>query len=122
MAKIDWVQDRLERWAEWLCRSGGTSGGTLPMFRGDPVDMARPLLQYALDETECWKTGEDVNNLPAPLPETVVAYYLSGSMAAQDRLSISRAVLSQRIGKAHTLLAAAWLRVGSTDEQLPTGF
>lgn len=122
MARIDWVDDRLERWAEWLCRSGGTSGGTLPMFRGDPVDIARPLLQFALDETECWKTGEDVNNLPAPLPQTLVAYYLSGSMAAQDRLDISRAVLSQRIGRAHALLSAAWLRVGSANEQLPTGF
>ena len=122
MARIDWVEERLERWAEWMSRGGGASGGTLPMFRGDPVDIARPLLQFALDETECWKTGEDVNNLPSPLAETLVAYYLRGSMAAQDRLCISRAVLSQRIGRAHTLLSAAWLRVGRTDEQLPEGF
>lgn len=122
MAKIDWVQDRLERWAEWLARGGEHRSGVLPMFTGMPADISRPLHGLRLDDGECWKTGDDVANLPEPLPLTVSHYYLSGSMAAQDRLSISRAVLSQRIDRAHKLLADKWLTVGAIDQQMPTGF
>lgn len=120
MAKIEWVEERLERWAEWTVRGGGDSGGVLPMFTGGGG--TRVLAGLTLDETECWKTARDVAALPFPLPETVTVYYTSGSMAAQDRLDISRSVLSLRISKSHALLAGAWQRVGELDAQLPGGF
>lgn len=122
MAKIDWVQERLERWAEWVARGGARCGGTLPMFKGMPVDSARPLQGIVLDDTECWKTATSVKALPEPLSTTVSGYYTRGSLATQEALGISRAVLSQRIDRAHRLLASQWVRVGPVDQQLPTGF
>ncbi|RZI82611.1 MAG: hypothetical protein EOP38_15470 [Rubrivivax sp.] len=120
MAKIEWVEQRLERWAEWTVRGGGDSGGVLPMFTGGGG--TRVLAGLTLDETECWKTARDVAALPVPLPETVTQYYTSGSMAAQDRLSISRDVLAKRLARAHKHLADAWQTVGATEDQLPRGF
>jgi hypothetical protein len=120
MAKIEWVEERLERWAEWTVRGGGDSGGVLPMFTGGGG--TRVLAGLTLDETECWKTARDVAALPLPLPETVTHYYISGSMAAQDRLDISRDVLAKRIGKAHQVLAETWATVGDVADQLPRGF
>lgn len=121
MARIEWVEERLERWAEWSLRKGAPSG-TLPMFKGGADFVSRTLAGLHLDETECWKTAKDIAALPDPLGQTVTVYYQSGSMAAQDRLTISRAVLSQRLDRAHRALASVWLVSGNTDDQLPGSF
>lgn len=108
MARIEWVEQRLDRWAEWIARGKACGRGTLAMFKGIPVDADRPLQGLSLDEAECFKTDKAIRALPGVLPETVSHYYLSGSMAAQDRMRISRAVLSTRITQAHRMLAQAW--------------
>jgi hypothetical protein len=109
MARLEWVHQRLERWAEWVARGKACSRGMLPMFRGQPSEVVRPLQGVTLDEAECWRTEKAIMALPAWLPETVMTYYLSGSAAAQERQGITRFALAQRMTRAHKLLADAFL-------------
>lgn len=112
MAKIEEVDLRLDRWAQWVARGKGGGMGTLAMFNGEPSVLSDPGPRIPLNEEECWQTEKAVLGLPDPLKETVMTYYLSGGFAAVDRLSISRAVLSQRIDRAHKLLRDAWEQKG----------
>lgn len=109
MARIDWVEQRLEVWALWRAR--GRRGEALgikpqPTWRGyvAPVDR-EPQAIVPVDDNECWRTERAVHQLQPPLVETVEAYYLHGSLAVRHWLGISKGTLSQRLTLAHARLA-----------------
>ncbi len=123
MAKIVWVEDRLNLWAEWVVRGRcGVGGGMLAMFNGEPTDHGTPQARIPLNEEECWNTEAGIKQLDQPMQDTVVLYYTSGTFAARDRMDISSAVLSQRLDHAHRLLSAMWLVAGPLEDQLPRSF
>jgi hypothetical protein len=117
MAKIDWVDQRLSLWAEWVVRGrSGIGGSMLAMFNGEPSDNGPPTARIPLNEEECWQTEAGIMQLDGILQETVVTHYTGGTM------EISRAVLSRRLDDAHRQLAAMWLVAAPLDQQLPRGF
>lgn len=123
MAKIDWVDQRLELWAEWVGRGRcGVGGGMLAMFNGEFIDSGQPQARIPLNEEECWQTEAGIKQLPDPLQETVAIYYTSGSSAVQAQMYVSRAVVSQRLDRAHKMLSDMWLVAGPLDQQLPRSF
>ncbi len=120
MAKIQHVDHRLERWALWRVRGGTLAGGTssLAMWANVKVDGQQPptfeaLLASSLDEGECAATEQCIMALPDPLGMTVSLYYLVDSSRTQAKLSISAAVLCQRIDRAHKLLDVAFRKPAS---------
>lgn len=119
MARIEWVEQRLDAWALWIIRGRRCGGGSVhPMWRDAPPDPNEiHEARVPVDEEECWLTDRQVRALPDPLAETVGAYYLHGSIYARDRLKISSSLLSQRIQDAHRRLAEA-LRRPSGPESL----
>lgn len=106
MAKLQWVDQRLNLWAEWVGR-GKRGGGaaTHPMWRTVPSDGLKAEAAIPLNEEECWHTDKAVQQLPHFLRETIALYYLSGTLCVLDKMNISRSTLSQRITTAHLLLA-----------------
>lgn len=125
MAKIEWVDQRLDVWAKWVVngRSLVSGAGCHPMWRDMPPDPAQTYeARVPINEEECWRTEQAVQALPVELAQTVAAYYLHGTYFAQDRLSISRAVLSQRLDRSHRLLAQSLARVGPVSEQPPSSW
>ena len=126
MAKIEWVDQRLERWAMWVSRGKrGNGGGCHPMWRNTPSDGPACEAAVPLSDLECGQTEDAINALNAIDPavaETVGIYYLSGSFAAQDRMRVDRSVISQRINKAHRWFAQQWSQPSPLESQLPGGF
>lgn len=108
MAKIEWVHHRLERWSIWRSKGGGMGSGygACPMWAGAVVDnqVAGPAVIPVAD-AECSQTEDCIKGLPDELAMTIATYYLHDSQYTQRKLSISPAVLSQRIDRAHRLLA-----------------
>ncbi|TAK97056.1 MAG: hypothetical protein EPO09_04935 [Aquabacterium sp.] len=123
MARIEFVEQRLNLWAEWVHRGrSGLGGGMLAMFNGEAIDSGPPTARIPLNEEECWNTEASVLKLEQPLQDTVVLYYLSGTLAVRSKLDISDAVLSKRLDKAHRVLSALWLVAGPVEDQLPRSF
>ena len=121
MAKIQYVEQRLLLWAEWVERGGGSPGGMLAMFSGEPGDGSTNY-NIPLNDEECWSTDKAVKGLPEPLSDTVKWHYLYGSNTARLRLVITSAVLSQRLDRAHKLLYAQWQPATISEKSLPTGW
>jgi DNA-directed RNA polymerase specialized sigma24 family protein len=121
MAKIEYVERRLELWALWVARGRSLQGGMLAMFDGEPGDGA-PHANIPLDEEECWLTDSAIKLLPDPLAETVAVNYLSGGEAAKRRMGIRASALSQRLERAHKLLYAQWAPKTLSANSLPRGF
>jgi len=110
MAKIVWIELRLDRWAAWRIqgRRLGTGAACHPMWRDTPPDPAAGYeARVPVNEEECWQTDKAVMALDAQLAELVAAYYLHGGLYAMDRLKISRSTMQTRLGNAHALLARA---------------
>jgi hypothetical protein len=107
MAKIQYVEQRLLLWAEWVDRGGRSPGGTLAMFNGAPSDGV-PNYNIPLNDEECWQTDKAVADLPSPLRETIQWHYVYGSNVAKERMQTTTAVHSQRMDRAHKMLWAVW--------------
>lgn len=121
MAKIEYVEQRLLLWAEWVERGGWSAGGGLAMFNGEP-SYWRVAYNIPLNDEQCWATNKAVEGLPAPLSDTTASYYLLGGNQAKARHSISAAVLSQRLDRAHRLLHAQWQPATLSENSQPSSF
>jgi hypothetical protein len=111
MALIDWVDDRLDRWARW-CISGRSSsnvtsgyGDTMLATEYEGDGYREPRAPITTWEDECRKTDKAVAQLDEADQNTVMAYYVHGSSMAQDVLGIGRSALSQRLSRIHIVLA-----------------
>ena len=106
MAKIEWIDLRLTRWATWRVTGRSSTGGSSqhPMWRGGR-QTGYPEAVVPISEEECWKTDQAVRELPEELGLTLVHYYVGGSRRTRQVMAVSPATLSQRIDQAHRLLA-----------------
>ena len=110
MARIDWVEDRLQVWARWkIARTSGVTGyGGFDLAaanggRSGYVTAAVPLL-----EVEAAETDAAVDQLqPGGLRLTIQECYCGkgGEADHLDELKCSRAAMYARIDQAHVLLA-----------------
>lgn len=109
MARIEWIEQRLQNWARWrLTRGGGVLGyasvnllaAAMPRDR----DVEAPVPTSDVDAREI---DDAVARLPSELRATVTEVYL-GDGGLRDklrRLHVSEATLHARIGRAQRLLA-----------------
>lgn len=116
MATIDWVDDRLDRWATWRIKGGDSSsvtgryGDTLLSTEYEGDGYREPRAPITTWQDECRKTDNAVARLDEEDQDTVVAYYVHGSSMAQDMLGIGRSALSQRLSRIHIVLADLFVR------------
>lgn len=117
MAMIDWVDARLDRWAEWHIVSSKTSaayyGGSVlgrEYTGGTRRDPGKPIAAIMSNEAECLRTASAIAGLPPGDRLTINEYYLNGTLAAIERLAVSRSALSQRLSRIHLQLAEVFVR------------
>lgn len=114
MARIDWVEHRLQNWARWmLTRGGGVlgyasvdlqaagNGGSREPYESAPVPIS---------DMEASDTDQAVQLLPGELRMTVIEVYTGkGGLADKiRRLCCGESTVHARIGRAHRLLADHW--------------
>lgn len=124
MAKIEWVDQRLDRWSIWRARGGhGSGGGMHPMFRQAVVDECMdPTASIPISDEECWQTDKAITALSETdkaLAETVAWYYLKGTQRCMVEMCISAATLSKRLDRAHHHFSRSWTVPGPICSQLP---
>jgi len=109
MARVEWVEQRLQNWARWrLTRGGGVLGyasvnllaAAMPRDR----DVEAPVPTSDVDAAEI---DDAVMRLPSELKATVHEMYLGANTLRMklERLSIPKATAYARIDRAHRLLA-----------------
>jgi hypothetical protein len=113
MARIDWIDARLNNWARW--RIGGRSGGLgyshvqleAPVVDGGGYDTPAII---PVDDAEASITDQAVMTLPSELRRTVeVMYVHPGGVATKlELLAIARPTLYARLDAADRLIAS-WL-------------
>lgn len=109
MAMIDWVDDRLDRWATWRITGGGSTAvgyGTCTLGRkyqgGRNREASAPITD---SDGECARTAYAISQLDFFQQAIVEDYYCSGTAAVLDRHGISKSRFSQIMTKIHILLA-----------------
>jgi DNA-directed RNA polymerase specialized sigma24 family protein len=109
MARIEWVEQRLQNWARWrLTRGGGVLGYAsvnllaAAMPRDRDVDAPVPT-----SDVDAREIDDAVGRLPSELRATVTEAYLGegGLRHKLQRLCVSESTLHARIGRAHRMLA-----------------
>lgn len=108
MAKLEWIDQRLQNWARWV--HGGLAGGLgySGMRWGAPTasssDREAVIPTNAVEASE---THDEVVKLTPELRQTVEVYYLGSGSRAQmcERLRCATATIDSRLTKAHRLLA-----------------
>jgi DNA-directed RNA polymerase specialized sigma24 family protein len=113
VARIEWVEERLQNWARWsLMHGSGVLG-----FAGVNLEAAgMPREPYAeapipVSDIDASEVDEAVGRLPSELKATVVTHYL-GKGGIRDKLKLlccTEGTLHRRIGQAHRLLADHFL-------------
>lgn len=107
MAKLQWIEERLNNWARWKLSSGSSSLAGVDLAN---ADMPRePYADAPIPITDCEASDTDVAVmlLPGELKITVLEYYIGrgGLRHKLTRLFCSEATLYARISKAHRQLA-----------------
>lgn len=113
MARIDWVQLRLENWARWhaTMNAGGLGFATQAAFLTEAVDCDEQQgARIPIDEVEAGITHEAVEALRAThahLHQTIGLYYLRGEGISGTALKTQRApsTIKARLAQADGLLA-----------------
>jgi DNA-directed RNA polymerase specialized sigma24 family protein len=109
MARIEWVEQRLQNWARWrLIRGGGVLGYAsvnllaAAMPRATDVDAPVPT-----SDVDAHEVDDAVARLPSELKATVLEVYVGEGGVRQKlaRLCVSEPTLHARVGRAHRLLA-----------------
>lgn len=109
MARIDWIEQRLQEWARWRLMPGsgmlGYAGVDLAdadAGRGGYVSVAIPTSDVQASEMD-----ELVTRLPGELRATVLEVYVGrgGEREHLAKLCCTRSTMYQRIDRAHRLLA-----------------
>lgn len=113
MAKIDWIEQRLQNWARWKLTGGA---GVLGFAAVNLENADMPREPYAdapipTSNVEAGETDDAVQRLPGELKATVLEAYLGvGTMRQKlERLHCSATTMHERIGRAHRLLADHFL-------------
>lgn len=124
MARIDWVEARLQRWAEWLKVGDGVGYPTLCVLHEDWAPRSpgtTPQMKVA-PACDALQTHRIVVGLSERMRGTLAAHYLLG-MPAKDAAALLECApdtVHQRIERAHALIAQAlaeppWVFATTTD-------
>lgn len=111
MARIDWVEARLQRWAEWLKVGDGAGYPARCVLHENwspPSPGTTPQLKVA-PPSDAPQTHRIVLGLSERMRATLAAHYLLG-MTAQDAAAVLECApdtVHQRIERAHALIAQA---------------
>lgn len=126
MARIDWVHQRLKRWA--ATRLGVVHGplGMAQVKYGPPMPRAKGnVAPISEAQEEAAATDDAISRLPSELRYTVTVYYKrrGGEADCLRVLCCPKATMYARIDRAHRLLAEhfgaqadRWRRVGEHNE------
>lgn len=113
MAKIDWIEKRLENWARWrLKRSANALGfpkqNVLARFWSPPRNREAVAI-LPVDENEAWTLEQCIGALPLVLKQTVEQRYLTTGSVTDDANALGCGVstVHARIEDAHRRLAEA---------------
>ena len=114
MARIDWVQHRLENWARWHSTMNGAGLGfaSQAAFLREAVDCdGRPEARIPIDEVEASITNDAVETLKlgyGHLHQTLRLYYLRGEGIKGTARMMRRAesTIHMQLARADALLAA----------------
>lgn len=117
MARIEWVQQRLENWALWheRGRGGGLGYATSSILLMERVDGGNRDVMLPVDEIEAGETNEGVEALRGPhsdLHRTLELYYLAGVGIKETALAVHRAesTVKAQLARADQVLAE-WFAV-----------
>lgn len=108
MAKIDWIDHRLNNWARWKLAAGsGSMAGVDLEQAGMPRD---PYADAPIPISDCEASDTDAAVMllhPGELKITVIEYYLGagGLRHKLARLCCTEPTMYARIGRAHRMLA-----------------
>lgn len=115
MARIDWIELRLQNWARWVLMRGGGKLGFAAVDLGADADAGRDGYIGAaipISDVEASETDDAVRRLyPGGLALTVVEHY-TGRGGIKDkltRLCCAEPTYHRRIDQAHQQLATHFL-------------
>jgi DNA-directed RNA polymerase specialized sigma24 family protein len=116
MARIDWIEQRLQNWVRWrLSRGSGQLGyASVDLTNLADSDAGRDgyiTATIPTSDIEAAATEDAVVRLPSELKATVECVYLGAGTLREKmrRLAIAEPTLHTRIGRAHRLLADHFL-------------
>jgi hypothetical protein len=114
MARIDWIEQRLQNWARWsLMRGSGVLGYSAVDLSNPTPGIRDPYAQAPIptNEIEASETDDAVQRLPGELKITVIEAYVGTGGLRQKlaRLCCAERTLHDRIDRAHRLLANHFL-------------
>lgn len=112
MARIDWIEHRLQNWARWKLARGSGSMSSVNLLAADMPRDPYSDKPIPISDCEASDTDEAVERLyPSELKVTVLEHYCgAGGMRHKlTRLCCSEPTLHARIGRAHRLLADHFL-------------
>lgn len=109
MARIDWVEARLQRWAEACTVGDGSGYATMSVLHPNwspPSGGQAPSLKVAR-ATDALETARAVDQLSLKLHQAVIVHYCKRGPIWQqcDELDCSERTLHDRIAAAHVRLA-----------------
>lgn len=115
MARIDWVDARLQNWARWLASRGhgamgyaGVNWGSMASSNAGRDGYVEAVIPTS--DVEASETHGAVARLPSELRATIECVYLGTGTTREScqRLNIAEQTLHKRVERAHVLLAKHW--------------
>ncbi len=110
MARIEWVEQRLQNWARWALNRGsgvlgyaGVNLATAAVVTRDPYAE----VPIPISDIEASETDDAVQRLPSELKATVLELYLGvgGIKDKLRRLACAESTLHRRVAQAQRMLA-----------------
>jgi DNA-directed RNA polymerase specialized sigma24 family protein len=116
MARIDWIEQRLQNWTRWrMSRGSGVLGyASVDLTSLADADVGRDGYVSAsipTSDVEADETDGAVQRLPSECKATVEIVYLGQGTFREKavRLAVGESTVHARIGRAHRLLADHFL-------------
>lgn len=114
MARIEWVEHRLQNWARWRLMGGSGALGYAAVNLGAALNGGRAgyvTSVIPVSDVDAAEVDDAVERLPGHLKITVIEVYTGeGGLAAKlQRLACAESTMHRRIGDAHRLLADHFL-------------
>ncbi len=113
MARIEWVHERLHRWAIWKTARSGRQGG-FPKSNviarwWQPPNNREPEAHVPIDDAEAWATDKAVQALDDVHRRTLECFYLetASTTAVAKTLCAPISTIKARIATAHRKLREA---------------
>lgn len=110
MARIDWIETRLQNWARWQLTRGGAGGLGYASVQLTGANAGRDgyvSSAVPINDVEASETDDAVHCLPGELRVTVIECYVAAGHQAEKlaRLCCSKRTMHARVERAHRLLA-----------------